>query len=422
MPMSPLTRAAVAASALALQMTAGVAAAKPLVTGPDSVKLLFAGGVDPGTGLLKGSPALSVQFPDGGQYNFIMDTGSAGMVVFGSGFAPPPGVTPLVTNAVQAYKSDNLEFTGDVYETILQIGSPGHSVSAKVPVLYATSQGCAVGASCPQVSSLMFMGVGFGQAAVGNTNWFQLNTTERNPLFNITAINGVPANPTSGWIMSSTGITVGLTDANIQAFDPAGLEILSTSADGFNRGNAAVVATASGGGTPPAPSAFTGTVLVDSGVRYAMLQLETGSARPPTIPCPGDVSLVCTDAGTTLSIFLGNPAAPLVYQVISGVGGVPTAVPNNTAAPDFVNQLAESDQPFWNTSYHFYNAYNYLFDAESGQVGYANAAVTAAVPGPLSHAALAGFLAWSRRLRRRCATATACSPRSGATGSARLGG
>ena len=399
---SLLSWAVVGTSLLALQAATGAAVAAPLVTGSDSIKLLFAGGVDPSTGLLKGSPALAVQFPGGSPQNFIMDTGSAGMVVYGGGFTPPSGATPLVVNAVQAYKSDNLEFTGNVYATDVQIGLPGHSVTATVPVLYATSQSCAQGSSCSPVSSLKFMGVGFGQAAVGNTNWFQLDTTARNPLFNITAINGVPADPTHGWIMSSMGITVGLTDSNIQAFDPAGLEMLSTSADGFNRGSAAVVASATGDPLPPMPSAFTGTVLVDSGVRYAMLQLESGSTRPPTIACPGDASLSCTDAGTTLSIFLGNPAAPLVYQVITGTGGTPTAAPNSAAAPDFVNQLAESPQPFWNTSYHFYNAYNYLFDAESGYVGYATAANTASVPGPLPPAALAGLLAWSRKLRRRC--------------------
>ena len=258
---SPLSRAAVAASALALQIAAGAATAAPLVTGSDSVKLLFAGGIDPTTGLLKGSPALAVQFPGGAPANFIMDTGSAGMVVYGAGFTPPSGVTPLVTNAVQAYKSDNLQFTGNVYPTDIQIGLPGNTVSATVPVLYATSQSCAQGTSCSLVSSLMFMGVGFGEPTTGNTNWFQLNTTQRNPLFNITAINGVSASPTKGWIMSRNGITVGLTPTNIQEFNPLGLESLSLNSTGFNRGTAAVVASTSGSILPPVPTTFTGTVL-----------------------------------------------------------------------------------------------------------------------------------------------------------------
>ena len=99
-------------------------------------------------------------------------------------------------------------------------------------------------------------------------------------------------------------------------------------------------------------------------------------------------------------------ALPPVLALLTLCGcadsGTPTAAPNSAAAPDFENQLAESPQPFWNTSYHFYNAYNYLFDAESGYVGYATAANTASVPGPLPPAALAGLLAWSRKLRRRC--------------------
>ena len=166
---SLFTRAAVAASALALQIAAGPALAAPLVTGSDSVKLLFAGGVDPSTGLLQGSPALAVQFPGSSPQNFIIDTGSAGMVVDGAAFTPPSGATPLVTHAVQAYKSDNLQFTGNVYHTVVQIGLPGNSVSATVLVLYATSQSFAQGSSCSPVASLKF--VGLDDVQHGNYRW-----------------------------------------------------------------------------------------------------------------------------------------------------------------------------------------------------------------------------------------------------------
>ena len=127
-----------------------------------------------------------------------------------------------------------------------------------------------------------------------------------------------------------------------------------------------------------------------------MMVLDPGVPRPNTIHCP-DGPKDCTAAGYTITAYLGNPAAPLIYQVITGADGTASASPFAAAAPAFVNQL-EDTAPFWNTSYHFYNAYNYLFDADSGQVGY-RAATAAPAPLPLAGAAMG--LMWSRKLRRR---------------------
>ena len=105
-----------AALSIAVQ-AGGSALAAPLSTGSDALKILFSGGVDPATGLLSGSPALTATFPSGQQGTFIMDAGSAGMVVYNTPFTPPAGATPAYANVIQAYKSDNLLFEGDVYLT-----------------------------------------------------------------------------------------------------------------------------------------------------------------------------------------------------------------------------------------------------------------------------------------------------------------
>lgn len=395
-------RTTIAAAIFTACPAGGSAFAAPLVTGSNSLKILFSGGVNPATGLLHGSPALNATF-SGQQATFIMDTGSAGMVVYNTPFSPPASATPIYTGVIQAYKSDNLLFQGDVYLTQVEIGTPGNSVTANVPVLYASQQSCAdLTQSCTLASSWRFMGVGFGEVGAGNTAW-PITGTQRNPLFNITAINGLSANPTQGWIMASDGITVGLTPANTASFNPAGLEVLNPSVDGFGRGSAAVFAspTVAGQAPPsPPPGPFSGTVLVDSGVSYAMMALVDGTQRPDTIACPYGPK-DCTAAGYTITVYLGNPADPLIYQVITGDNGDISASPFAAAAPDFVNQLYDTSA-FWNTSYHFYNSYNYLFDAESGQVGYSAAAVPAvAAPGPLPVTGAAAALGWSRRLRRR---------------------
>jgi hypothetical protein len=378
----------------------GSVLAAPLTTGSDTVTIPFSGGVNPITGLLQGSPALNAVFPGGQQDTFIMDTGSAGMVVYNTPFTPAAGATPAYSNVIQAYKSNNLLFQGDVYYTSIEFGTPGNSVTANVPVLFATQQSCAIGNQCSLASSWRFMGVGFGEPPGGNTTW-PINSTQRNPLFQITEINGVPAAPTKGWIMASDGITVGLTPANTGGFNPAGLEGLTSSSDGFNRGGAAVFASPTVAGQPP-PSPplgpFSGTVLVDSGVSYAMMVLDPGAPPPLTTTCNSyDGTKVCTDNGYTITVYLGNPSAPTMYQVITGTGGTASASPFDVAAPDFINQLSDT-AAFWNTSFYFYNAYNYLFDSESAQVGYRT---VSAVPGPLSLTGAAAALGWCHRLRRR---------------------
>ncbi|MFN7900408.1 MAG: hypothetical protein ACK5N0_12230 [Synechococcaceae cyanobacterium] len=337
-------QAGLGAAALIALHASGSALAAPLSTGSDSIKILFSGGVDPATGLLKGSPALKATFADLKSGTFIMDTGSAGMVVYKGDFSPPAGASPAYSGVIQAYKSDNLLFEGDVYNTLIEIGTPGNSVTADVPILYATKQRCAdESQTCTKKDSLRFMGVGFGEPPGGKTNW-PISSNQRNPLFNITKINGQPASPTQAWIMGGDGITVGLTPANILGFDPAGLEALTPSADGFERGSAAVVASLTGTAPPPPTvinGKYSGTVLVDSGVKYAMMVLEPGVSRPNTIHCP-DGPKDCTAAGYTITAFLGNPAAPLIYQIITGPDGSTSASPFAAAAPEFVNQLEDT--------------------------------------------------------------------------------
>jgi hypothetical protein len=156
-------QAGLGAAALIALHASGSALAAPLSTGSDSIKILFSGGVDPATGLLKGSPALTATFPDLQAGTFIMDTGSAGMVVYKAGFSPPAGASPAYKDVIQAYKSDNLLFEGDVYTTQIEIGTPGDSVTSMVPILYATKQRCAdESKTCSKKDSLRFMGVGFG--------------------------------------------------------------------------------------------------------------------------------------------------------------------------------------------------------------------------------------------------------------------
>ena len=390
---------ATAPAALALSLLAAApASASGVITsiGTDSITIPFAGGVV--NGRLVGSPAITVGLNGGPLQKFIMDTGSAGMVVTPDVYTPPLGSVPAYTNVVQAYASNGIMYTGDVYYTPIQIGSGAQSILTNTPLLVASSVQCIPGVACgtPSLTNWRFMGVGFGESSTGTTTW-PLNTTQRNPLFNVTQINGQSANPSKGWIMGSTGITVGLTAANIVQFALGSLDTLTPSSDGFNRGRASV---AINGG----PAAI-GSVLVDSGLHYAYLQPSLADvpatvSGDPTNPFCRISGLSCTAPGNTVTISLGDPASPAVtYSVVVGTDGSLSSNPDPAAAPEFIRQIpATTLFPYWNTSFNFFNAYDYLFDAADGVVGYA---AVNQVPGPLPLGAAAAAWRCSRSLRRR---------------------
>lgn len=390
--------ASIGALALLGQSFPAMASGTISTVGSSSVIIPFAAGVSQGK--LIGSPALAVSIGGGPVQTFIMDTGSAGMVVTPDIYTPPAGMAPLYTNVVQAYASNGVMYTGDVYSVEIQIGSGTNRVLSTTPILVAQSAQCIPGRSCgtPTLSGWTFMGVGFGESTTGTTNW-PLTTTQRNPLFNVTEINGQPASPSKGWIMQSTGISVGLTAQNIQPFGTTDLDTLTPSSDGFNRGRASV----SVNGGP----AKVGSVLVDSGIQYAFLQPAL-SAVPATVngatsnPTCNIDAITCTAPGNGIGIFLGDPTEPAMsYTVNIAADGSPSAIPNPAATPEFINQLtATTEYPYWNTGYHFFNAYSYLFSADDGVVGYAPLNQT---PSPLPLAGAVGALTWSRRLRRRLA-------------------
>lgn len=71
---------------------------------------------------------------------------------------------------------------------------------------------------------------------------------------------------------------------------------------------------------------YTGSVLVDSGVNYATMALEPGASRPSSSNCP-DGPKDCTAAGYTITVYLGNPSTPLIYQVNTGSISAPPQHP-----------------------------------------------------------------------------------------------
>jgi hypothetical protein len=163
-----------------------------------------------------------------------------------------------------------------------------------------------------------------------------------NPFLNVAAVNGNKAvHLRRGYLVSSGGVSVGLI-AYIK-LERAGDDWAATP-----------VCIAVNGATPAACGMDTGVTAMYLTVpdRQAPDAILTSTGRSPTLV-----------DGTKLTISIPTEAAP---QALYGftVGGA-----GNALAPTRLILVSRLRPPFVNTSVHFLNGFDYLYDADGGFVG-----------------------------------------------------
>jgi len=379
---------------LALPLAAG---AKTFSTATDSVFLTYAGNV--AGGQLIGSPQLNVGFNGGGSHVFTMDTGSTGIVVTQDNYTFAQGATQGAAGQI-IYTSSGKILNGHYYDSTVVFGGGGHTATASVPVLVVDSITCVPNSrDCTPNSSptgVAMFGVGFGQEGSGQPQ----GTPDKNPFLNVTQIDGNNASPSKGYLVTSTGVTVGLTAANTTQFAPSSQVGLNWSSLLNDWERTPIYATAGG-------VTGLGTLLPDTGVQYMYLTPFTGAnvqkiaSGVATYPCTQFGP--CAAPGETITIAIGsdqqNPAFSYSITIAPGTNGAPIAQP---IAPEWVTVLQNGSSTFANTSYHFYNAVNYAYDSTNGVVGFVS---STAVPEPMSGlllgSAALGLFGLSRRAKPR---------------------
>src|SRR5215204_1582508 len=231
-----------------------------------------------------------------GQVPFTMDTGSTGI-----------GVTNI----------------GQFYLTTVNFRRPDGSLvasSANVKVLVSETQiTCPPGTgSCStnnNPTGVAYMGVGFDRAAAELSQV----TPSMNPFLNLSAIGTtqIPAGTVrQGYIITPTGVILGLTAANTAGFSFAKL-LPSPSTTYPEPWSAAQMAVTVNGMTA------NGTVLPDAGIPYMFLKPAAGSITSPLAcpPYPGG----CAPAGTTISLALpGSSAANAAVAQYGFTVGTPS--------------------------------------------------------------------------------------------------
>jgi outer membrane autotransporter protein len=321
--------------------------------------------VDYATTLQSGTPpTVQLGFGNSGAFNqFTMDTGSVGILASSQYFTPEPGARNLGP-AEQYYSSDHKTEYGTWWESTQQIYSNGVLVAeAKVPVMQVTSvkicdasgQNCTIDNN-PDVA---MMGIGFArQGAEGQPDPAR-HGPDYNAFLNLTAVrltqNGplvaLPADWHNGYVVTADQVQLGLTNANTAA---AGFIKLNPNPTYYTAANKEWQAVP-GAITPDSQQPMSGTVLMDSGLKWGILG-PTGVVS--THACGQSE---CADGSTQIAISLPTGAVSIFSYAFQ-------MNQSDDMRPDEVH-VSGSDA-YFNTSLHVFNGINLIFDADNGFTGY----------------------------------------------------
>lgn len=299
---------------------------------------------------------------------FQVDTGSTGMVV------PAylvPDYTPLKTDIVEFSSSGNYAVGSWVMMTVTFSGAtPVNGVlpTATVPVfIEAEAHNGGKNHDCTdkkvaQKSCIFQLGIGYGRPGAGADT--VKPTPINNPLIHIAGMDGPNAAIRAGYVISQTGIAVGLTGENAgkgfaitkltrDAQDPIDWQTLPGQ---FYVNHQQVTSN--------------DAVLVDSGLSYLWANFG-GLVTPTHEDCPKEVrdnkteaSFRCAPGKTALTIVLGAPGNPntVSYSYVQGRDENDPMAPWYTLSNEALGEL--------NTGVHVFAGFTYFYDAAGGFVGF----------------------------------------------------
>lgn len=316
-------------------------------------------------------PKLSFSVAGGQVKTVTMDTGSVGIAI---AYDQIPNYQQLKKSSKPGYQflsSSKILWKGSwVQATVTFYKADGRTpvATASVPVLAVEQQavcqdypGDGTCGKTPlrsaQGSQIAYMGVGFGREEDHQPQ----GTPDKNPLLNLATIAGQPlaaGNLNKGYIIGSTGVTVGLTQTNTRSFSFIKLTPNSEYQGDWTPASMCVEINNS--------KCFPGKILVDTGIPQSYVTVPT-AAKFTTVEAM-DASehsrrIQVLAPGTQVTVNL--PGVPDPIAVDSFTVGQQTPV-----EPLQVIPLQSDMKPtFINTGRHFLRKYQFLFDARNGYVG-----------------------------------------------------
>lgn len=302
-------------------------------------------------------PTLLMSF-GGEPVRAVMDTGSTGIVVAASSI---PNIDSLrqIEPGTLTYSSSGRIMRGRWVETGVTIaGANDQSITTRPMAVLAVERIDCVPhpRNCEPSDAprhVAMLGVGFAREGDQQSQ----STPDKNPFLNLPGMGttSAPGTLRRGYVVTRAGVHVGLTAANTRG--NYRLVLLQRAADGRD--------------WAPLPACITvddaepacGTALIDTGVSvmYLTLPPETEEGRTQNAERGGRT----LRPGTQLSIRFGDPGAHRPgYAFAAGDSA-------NAAAPASITLVGGANRPtFVNTSVHALNAFDYLFDADAGTLGF----------------------------------------------------
>jgi hypothetical protein len=296
-----------------------------------------------GEGDLNAPPRIGLRI-GGETYHAVLDSGSTGIVI-AAALIPNFEQLPSNGDARLTYTSSGRVMLGRwVVTPVDLVGERGAFVSTDpMPVLAVTEVRCLENArDCTPHDAprdIAMVGIGFGREGDRESH----STPDKNPLLRIAWPGDLSRH---GYILTKTGVHVGLTRANTKRFDYIKLEPKAGVADWS--GIPACIAI--NGTKPPA----CGSMLVDTGVSAMFMTVpdaQAGGAQG-TLPDGTQISILAgsADQSRELYSFTIGEALPL--------------------APRGMHLRVSQGPSFVNTSLHFLNGFDVLYDADGGYAGF----------------------------------------------------
>ncbi len=316
---------------------------------------------------LSSSPRVYVGLDGASNYvEFIMDTGSVGIIASKDIFTPSADAKNLGPGT-QIYTSSGIIENGTWWTATQQFyDADGNLVAtSEVPVLQVTSITCTSDArSCTATDNptgVTVMGIGFGRESATQP----LGTPEYNAFLNIKGIveNGklekVPANWVNGYVVSPNGVHLGLNaentaNAGFVKLEPW-TEYTTPTLSEWHPAPMTIVIN----GTPA-----DGNLLMDTGVDTAFVVPPANAVIGTLVQCPDSTRIECAPDGTIFEVYLPDQSNPIAYYKFTiGSSG-------NPMEPNGAHIQGASTNVFLNTSRHFLDGMNMIYDNKNGYVGY----------------------------------------------------
>jgi hypothetical protein len=299
-------------------------------------------------------PRLRISF-GGRSYAVVMDTGSTGIVVSADKIPNIDRLQSLGPGRLTYSSSGRIMIGRWVMTPVTIMGRNGTSIAAApVPVLAVDRVECMERARrcAPREDprGISMLGIGFARRGDHQAQ----SGPAKNPFLHVATVNGAKAQRLrSGYLVTRTGVFVGLTAANTQG--GFAYVKLARAEDDW----AATPVCVSVNAVTPAAC---GTLLMDTGVTAMYLTVPATQAPDAMLTSNGRSQTLID--GSKLTISVPTEASPqALYSFTVGASG-------NPLAPSALNLVSRVRPPFVNTSVHFLNGFDYLYDADGGFVGF----------------------------------------------------